>query len=457
MPWELQATILQSVRDNPRTAVKSCHASGKSWIAARVALWFFSNFPGSIVATTAPTFRQVEKIIWPEIRSAYKRSRWRLPGRLLSTQIANDDKWFAFGFATDDPDKFQGLHADHILVIVDETSGLNDAIFEAIEGVLSGGHARLLEIGNPTDPLGAFAREFKTLPSGAKFTISAFDTPNFSLPGITLADIKSGAWEAKLAAWQDKNGGRPLPFKGLVNPAWVADKHKRWGEDSSMWKARVMGQFPDTAPDQLIPLSWIEAAQMRAIQPGEPRELGVDVARYGNDETVFCLRKGDHARIIESYQGRDLMHTAHRTEVSIRDDRVSRAKIDDSGLGGGVTDYLVKEAKAPAVGMNAGTRARRPDKFINARAEWYWDLRERFRENRIDIDELDDDLAGQLAGIRYKLVAGGKIAIESKEDMKERGLGSPDRADALMLSFAEPFVVEEIIAMPISIAMPGRG
>jgi hypothetical protein len=142
--WDMQQTIIESVRDNPKTTVRSCNGIGKSWVAGRVALWFLNSFPYSIVLTTAPTGRQVEKLIWKEIRTAYSKATEKLGGTLLprspELQIVQE-QWYASGFATNDESRFQGYHEDYILIIVDEGSGVPESIFTAIEGCLTSNNA----------------------------------------------------------------------------------------------------------------------------------------------------------------------------------------------------------------------------------------------------------------------------------------------------------------------------
>lgn len=461
-PWALQQRIMESVRDNPRTAVKSCHSSGKSFTAARIAFWFLISFEESIVVTTAPSHRQVEKIIWPEIRRAAKKARARgfqVPGRILTTEWKIDDKWYAVGFSTDDPDRFQGLHAKNVLVIVDEASGIKPEIWEAIEAIMaSGAMVRLLTIGNPTDPTGPWADEFKSLPAHAKFTISAFDTPNFTTFGITPADIVSGAWEKKI-------GRGKIPHPQLISPAWVADKAKRWGTESPMWAARVLGEFPASAPDALIPLSWIEAAQRAwsEVKIGhplarEPIELGVDVARMGSNKTVIYERRGIRVQCLSRTNQEPTTATTGRVIDKMRSSRATIAKVDGAGVGGGVVDQLA-EKNIPVADMQPGQAASDGERFFNARAEWYWGLRERFEAaytegivaGSIAINPAEDELAWQLAAIKYKIDPRGRTQIESKDDMSARGVPSPDDADAVMMACAEPGVAPVPMVAPIGI------
>jgi phage terminase large subunit len=198
----------------------------------------------------------------------------------------------------------------------------------------------------------------------------------------------------------------------------------------------VLGQFPDRSDDSLIPLSWVERARERTLVPEEEAVLGVDVARRGSSETVIMLRRGVVARCVWARVGEDTMRTTGEVIKALRTHWARVAKVDDVGVGGGVVDRL-REQGHPAVGLNGGRRPRDRRRFVNARAEWYWGLRERFEHGEIDIDPEDEVLAEQLCSIRYGVDSAGRIQIESKEDMRARGIASPDRADALALAFAE--------------------
>jgi hypothetical protein len=254
-------------------------------------------------------------------------------------------------------------------------------------------------------------------PGVAKIHISAFDTPNVQA-GQTLVP-------------------------GLVTKDWVEDKQQKWGLESPLYVSRVLGQFPESSTDALIRLSWIEAAQRRELPPAEPCLLGVDVARQGQDESVIILRRGPVARIHVATRQEDTMQTAGRVIRALAETRAAEARIDAVGLGAGVYDRLAEQGH-PAVEMQSGQAPLDSERFLNARAEWYWGLRERFEQGDIDLDD-DDELAAQLANLKFKFTSRGQIQIESKEDMKKRGLRSPDRADALMLAFASLDSFEKII------------
>ena len=414
-PWQKQCEILEAVRDNPRVAVRSCHGAGKSWIAARVALWFLYSFPYSIVLTTAPTFRQVKKVLWQEIRKAYFAATMPLGGTPLQTELAIKDGWYAFGFTADNPEAAQGIHAESgsILAILDEASGVPPEIWIAVESCLASIHARELSIGNPTDPTGEFANRF-TDKTVCKIKVSAFDTPNLRAGKVVQT--------------------------GLVTKQWVEDKRRRWGETSPLYISRVLGDFPEAASDTLIPLSWIEAAQERTLKPKGPTVLGVDVARYGGDETVVCECKGPVARVTHAAFKQDTMATTGAVVQAARDAKPRAIGVDVVGIGAGVYDRLKEQTEFRKLvwEAQAGGKSRDPDQFLNLRAQWFWDMREKFELGEIDIDPNDGELAAQVSALRYKVDSKGRILIESKDDMKKRGLPSPDRADALAIALGTP-------------------
>jgi hypothetical protein len=406
--WARQAQILESVRDNKRTAVRSCHSSGKTFLAALAALWWLYNHPRSIVVTTAPTDRQVRKIMWEEIRRAHVGARIPLGGTLLQTELRLDDGWFAFGFSTDDPNAFQGLHARDILVIFDEGSGVSPTIWDAADGILTSAHARFLVIGNPTDPQSRFREEFRN-PLTKKIHISAFDTPNVQAGQEIIRD--------------------------LVTCEWVEERKAAWGEESAMYQSRVLGEFPTQGADTVIALAWVEAAQIRELEPGEPNVLGVDVAYSGGDETVIAHRRGRVVRILDTFRNEDPMAVTGRVIQAMDTTKATLACVDCIGIGAGVVARL-EELGKPVQGVNVAERAYDSERFANRRAELTWGLRERLREGDIDLDD-DEELAIELTSVKLPPPnSRGQIVIESKPDMKLRGVHSPDRMDAVMLAFA---------------------
>jgi len=440
-PWQTQIDIMNAVRDHPRVAVRSCHGPGKTFLAARVMLWFLYSFSPSIVLSTAPTWRQVEKLIWKEVRSAYRQSLvvlgGNLPPKSSELQIWQDE-WCALGISTNDPNRFQGFHQENVLVVVDEAAGVAEDIFEAVAGVLTSGHTRLLLLGNPTAVGGKFYRTFRS-PSWKTFHISAYDTPNFTGPGITEEDIIDNTWEAKLV-------GHPQ-HPGLISPQWVYDNYIDWGLDHPAYQARILGQFPTEGERAVIPLAWVEAAMDRwADFPNAGNvTVGVDVARYGDDKTVISARQGNKVLDLSSFRKLNTMEVVGNTIQTYKTHNATAIKVDEIGLGAGVVDRLAEQGY-PVVGINVGSSSDVVDsdgdkKFINLRSELWWAMRERLDPNpHTNPDPValppDDQLLADLAGPSYTINSRGQTVVESKDDMKKRLGRSPDRADSVMMTFA---------------------
>ena len=422
-PWGKQVEIMESVRDNPRTAVRSCHGIGKSFTAGQVILWFVNSFAPSIVLSTAPTWRQVEKLVWKEVRASHARARRAgrpLGGNLLPAspelQIVRD-QWYAAGLSTNDPDRFQGYHEEHILVIVDEAAGVPEDIFEAIEGVLTSEHSRLLLLGNPTSVGGTFHKAFRGT-GYRSIHIGAFDTPNFTAFGITDQEFRDNTWEARITG--------PLPNPKLITPAWAYDKFLKWGPDSPAYQARVLGNFAETGDDTLIPLAWVEAAQARWLdeEPCEPIEIGCDVARFGQDSTVIATRRGRRVDPLLAYSHKDTMETAGLVMAAQRETGASTVKVDEIGIGAGVVDRL-RELKCPAVGVNVASAPLEPERYTNLRTELWWNLRELLNPNpRANPNPIalppDDELLADLTNVKYRMDSRGRMQLESKDEIKKR-------------------------------------
>ena len=430
--WSIQSEVIKSVRDYPRTAVRSCHGIGKTFTAAMCILWFLYTHEKSIVLSTAPTWRQVEKLIWKEIRSAYRESVVPLGGSLSPKTPELHliyDEWYAAGLSTNEPDRFQGFHEEYILCVVDEAAGVNIEIFEAIEGILTSSGARLLLIGNPTSIGTPFYDAF-TKPGYNTFHISAFDTPNFTITGITPEDIANNTWKSK---------AKEVPYPRLITPQWVFDRYKMWGENSAPYQVRVMGNFPQQGEDTLIPLSWIELAIQRweEMPEGDFRQLGVDVAAYGSDKTVIADRRGFKVMPLDVYSQKSTRETAGFVVSKAREVGTGKIRVDEIGIGRGVVDSLEEEG-FENVGVNVAEKSSDTERFHNLRAELWWRLRELLDPDKEPIALPDDDeLLAELASVKYKVDARGAIQIESKDEMRKRLGHSPDRADAVVLAFAE--------------------
>jgi hypothetical protein len=427
-PWAVQEAVLKAVSQHPRVTVRSCHGVGKSWVAACAALWFLYTRDPVTVLTTAPTHRQVKEVLWREIRRLHRgmfgngRLDPALRGEIRETALRLAEDRFALGLTTDEPDRFQGFHSPHILVIVDEASGVEEEIFAAIEGVLTSAEARILLIGNPLHACGTFYDSHRS-EAWMKFAVSAFDSPNVA--GRDLED--------------DDRRDAPAERPGLVTARWVWERRLEWGEESPLYQSRVLGQFPDQAADALIRLSWIEAAVARHLpqhrRSPEEVELGVDVARFGDCETVVIARQGPRVLALEAWRKADLMESARRVRALERRYRPWIIKVDSVGVGSGIVDRLRELCDAPVKEINVGKPPRDTERFSMLRDELFFGLRDRFRDGDIAIPD-DPRLIDQLAGLTYSITPRGQQVVGSKADLSRRGLGSPDRADALALAFA---------------------
>lgn len=420
--WSKQAEILNAVRDHRRVAVRSGHGTGKTKCAAFAALWFLMSYPQSRVITTAPTWSQVEQLLWREIRAEHTNARIPLGGVLSSTKLELGPEWVAMGLSTDVPERFQGHHAEHLLLIVDEASGVDEAVYIAGEGFLTSANARILLIGNPTRNSGQFYRAFHSeRDTWHRLSISAFDSPTFT-------------------------GERAPPSVAsrLVTRCWVDEHRQLWGADSPLWQVRVLGEFPTESENTVISLVTVEAAQARESVPSDgepPPVVACDVARFGADSTVIVTRQGNRVRIVHTSQGADLMQTCGaiiQTEEALREghDRgYVRIVIDDDGVGGGVTDRL-REQGYTVEAFNAGGKPHDGEHYVNRRAEMWFSGRDML-EDSIDLDP-DEQLAAELVASEYKFDSRGRFQIEPKDQIKKRLGRSPDRADAVLMALTQP-------------------
>lgn len=435
-PWDVPRRIMRSIaRPGARVAVKACHASAKTFTAAEIVLWFVLQKRG-IAVTTAPTWFQVEKLLWSEVHKAHASARHPLGGILNDTEFKLGPDCYAVGLSTNESVRFQGFHAGEgraLLFVLDEAPGVRPDIFEAIEGARAGGDVRVLMLGNPTISGGPFQAAFKQERAmWDTYTIDAFDTPN--LAGVSIDDLRAipftqdGSRSEKQDAFLNHS---PRPY--LTTRRWVWERLHTWGELSPLWEARVRGQFPTQSEDALIALAWLERAG--SVTPGvtTPYIAGLDVAGPGEDETVLTVRQGTNVVARHVWSMPD-----PRGEVvsALRGlDPIEKVNVDSIGIGYYMARHI-EDAGFTVVDINVGESPRDKEKFANLKAELYWGLRQRFEAG--DVHGLADDLTiSQLSGILYKHNSRGQVVIESKEDARKRGVSSPDRAESLMLAFAE--------------------
>lgn len=459
--WSKQREIVTSVWENERTAVRSCHGVGKTLVAALVGNEFLHAFPNSIVVTTAPSWTQVETLLWKEWYRLHKAADDRLEGglgtRMTTTTCEKSLTWRAFGISTDRPDRLVGQHADHLLVIIDEAFGVPDWVLESVRTWMSGGTMqRLLCIGNPTDPSSAVARAFHSERSAwSTLHISAFDSPSVAImpadgtgPELTADDLialgispeEYGhlAHNFRLKRPGEREACPPEVMRALTSTAWVFDQLQSYGGNTAhpLYMVRVLGEFGQT--DGVIPIAVIDAAQVRSLVPpvGHEVVIGVDVATSGDDESVIASRNERRVRIERVRHGQDTMATTGDCvqvgSLYRSQGHAVRFVVDGIGVGAGVADRL-KEQGWTVTDYKGSERAVEPDRYANRRAETWYEGAEAMKE--CDLDG-DDTLAADLASARGGVNSRGQMIVEKKELTRKRLGRSPDRADAVLMTFA---------------------
>lgn len=365
-----------------------------------------------------------------------------LGGKMLTQEWQINSDWFAIGFATSDTDSFQGFHAKKILVVADEAAGVEETIFNGIDGITSGANSRVLHIGNPTSRAGRFYQAHNAEDNSfIKFNISAFDTPNFTKYGITMEDIADGSWEEK--APDPSN----LPYPKLITPKWVRERYETWGEDSALWQAKVMGNFPQDEEYTIIPVYVWKQAQVDEkipfIDDIDDVSIGIDVARFGSDQTSLAITIKNRLTEVHTIRNMDT------TEVSKWADRIIRKRfnrykrwkqvlinVDTIGVGAGVEDQLKNNFNYEKVnGFKVSQKAVNYDKYLNKRAEMYWQLRQGLKEGEFEIGVHDEDIENQITAIKYEFSSNGQLKVESKKKIKKRIGESPDTADSICMAF----------------------
>jgi hypothetical protein len=430
--WSKQREILNAVRDNRYVAVKSCHGPGKSFTGSVVVGWWMDTQPDPFVVTSAPTSHQVRTILWREIRRRQKEAG--IGGRISQGQVPEwkDDtgEVIAFGRkpadyldATEAASAFQGIHADSLLVVLDEGSGIPRWLADACENLITGKNGRLLIIGNPDNPVSYFSDAFKPNSDFKQITISAFDTPAFT--------------------------GEPVSERlldRLTSKQWVEERKKRWGTHSPVYKSKVLGEFSEITDNTVFTPAMISDAVTndRTRYAGVVGRNGFDVARLGVDECIVYNNRNGYVRLVARWGKADTMESVGRYRRLVGDNRRAcpPTHVDATGLGAGVFDRL-RELDYPVVPFNGGEKAYNPLKYKNRRAEAYWTAREMFEAGLIDIEEDDLDLQAELLEITFKVDSGGRIQIEAKDEISDRIGHSPDRADAFVMALQKEAVFSE--------------
>lgn len=423
-PDDIQGEILNSVANNQLTSVRSGHGIGKSALQSWLIIWFMCTRPFPKIPCTAPTKHQLHDILWAEV------AKWLNP--TLTTEIewtqeklymkSNPENWFAVPRTATQPDALQGFHAEHILYIIDEASGVKDVTFEPVLGSLTTPDAKLIMCGNPTQLSGFF-----------------FDSHN-----------------------KNRNIYKTFKVSGenskRVSKDYIQMIIDMYGLESDVYRVRVAGEFPKAMPDSFIQLDWVENCSKKIPTKNYPInriDIGVDVARYGDDETIInVLFDKTYQQPFDILHHNDTMQVTGRIVQIVEQLRQQylgipiHIKIDCDGLGVGVYDRLkeIKQEKHWVTvelyechfgGAGGKNNENEPIEFSNSTGLMWGLLREKVKRKEIELCNNDKQIT-QITNRKYRINSDGKIELEKKDDMKKRGLTSPDMADALALSLWEP-------------------
>ena len=402
--------LMAMAQPGAKVSVKAGHGVGKSTVFAWLVLWFLCCYKDVKIPCTAPSGHQLEDVLWAEI------AKWKEkmhPWFAQSIKVKSDrvevvgieKNQFAVARTArrENPDALQGFHADNILFLIDEAPGVDEKVFEVARGALSTPNARVAMAGNPTQTTGYFYQSHNLhRDTWTRFTFSCLDSP-------------------------------------LVDPGYAKEIAAEYGEDSDMYRVRVLGEFPNASIMQLISSDLIEKA-MKA-NPREdtyinaPIVLGVDVSYFGDDRCSIFKRQGLMSWLL--FEGKNLDTTQLATAVARFEDehRADIVNVDLTGWGAGVVDAgrsWNRNWNGIMVGGSSGDPA-----CFNKRAECWWKTLQWLKDG--GCLPQNTDLRDDLVGPQYFYSrSSNKIQLERKEDMKKRGLASPDLGDGLALTFAVP-------------------
>ena len=402
-----------------RYAVASGHGIGKSALISWILKWFSATRPHPQIVVTANTKNQLETKTWRELAKWNKKARDGHMFRWTATRFYREghhETWFAAAipWSKEKSEAFAGTHERHVLFLFDEASIIEDIIWEVSEGAMTTPGTLWVVFGNPTQNTGRFRECF-------------------------------GKYRHRWQTRQVDSRTAKMVSKAQVDQ-WIED----YGEDSDFVRVRVKGQFPRASVAQLIPVDVVEAAQQADYgRPNEsvwnwaPVVIGVDVARYGDDKSVIYIRQGLHTHEIRRFLKMDTMQLANFVVEAIREYSPRAVNVDVVGIGAGVVDRLRQLGYGPIIfEVNGGLAATDPKKYYNRRAEIWGHMLDWLKSGG-SIPAGDQELFDDLIGPEYSYDPKFRIQLERKEDMKKRGLASPDIADALSCTFSSHLAIDE--------------
>ena len=393
-------------------AARSGHGVGKTGGLAMLVLTWLYLFPEAKVPCTAPKKEQLTDNLWPEMSALLDMSLVKDDFEWQKTKVfikGEEQTRFAIARTGSTQESLQGFHSPHLLFVGEEASGIPNEVFEPIEGALTNEGAVMLLVGNPTKASGYFHSAFKD----RRFH-------HIHIPCI----------------YPDGTMSR------LVSPEYPERMAGRYGKTSNIYRIRVLGEFPASDPDVLIPWEWVYDASQREIpDDGTYRVVwGLDVARFGDDRTALCKRRGNKVlEPIRWWVKKDGMQIAGLLQLEYQDTpeemRPAEIVVDTVGLGAGPYDRM-RENGLPVRSLNASEAASIREKYHRRRDELWYLAREWFEQQTVSIP-FDEDLMSELTTPKFEVRSNGVIQVESKKDFKKRlDANSPDLAEALILTFA---------------------
>ena len=406
--------------DTLREAVASGRGIGKSALVSWLVIWMLSTRIGSTTIVSANSESQLRKVTWAEITKWLAmglNSHWfevsatsLQPAKWLTELVERDLRkgtryWGVEGrlWSAENPDAFAGVHnMDGVLVIFDEASGIDDAIWAVTAGFFTENTPNRFwfAFSNPRRNTGYFYETFHS---------------------------KRDFWNTKVVDARTVEGTDKAVYQQIID---------EYGPDSSQAHVEVYGQFPSAGDDQFIGANTVDEAMKRVKYQdmSAPIVIGVDPARFGADATVIAVRQGRDIVKIIRHRGDDTMTVVGHVIEAIEEYKPTLVVIDEGGLGAGIVDRL-KEQRYKIKGINFGNKSKNPIMYGNMRAQMWGDMREWLKTASIPNDRF---LKTDLISPMMKPDSRGTIFLESKKDMKSRGLASPDAADAIAVTFAFP-------------------
>lgn len=429
IPWENpterdgQGDLVRAVGIHKSVSTRSGHKTGKSITAAGLAWWFWATHVNARAVVTAPTDRQVKRVIWREIALLQRRSKKPLEADVPkdpSTGILSPDGREIFGFTAGDPDAFSGISSENVLYLVDEAPGVSEDMFEALEGNRAGG-AKLVMLGNPTQPAGTFWNSHHT------------EREFFHCLHLSSED----------AADYGMHNGERIP--GLAVREWCDEMARKWGRKSPLYDIRVAGNYPRETFDTVISLWLVQAASERWADMEEEGLLviGVDPAREGDDESIIQPRIGKKLLMPIAMQGKDGVQVGARAirlahELVPKGQEVVTINVDEAGIGASVVDHIAysEDDICEVVGVNSSRKSDDEEMYHNVRAQLHYGMRDFLKDG--GALPPDPKLEADLLAPKYKFDSRNRLQVEKKEEIKKRIKRSPDRGDAAQLAVYGP-------------------